>query len=333
MEETKQPIIEIDPRGDVILELTWPDGKIGLLVSSKAMSLASTVFDTLFNSSFNEGLQRQTASKKLIIPLPQDDAEAFTIVCQVVHHRADEVSQDLTADCLVDIAIICDKYECVKAISPASATWFQALDPISFVASENHKLLHAAYVLDAPHAFSRISWEILLNHRGPYKDLAHIDNHGLLIRDMTAEFEARAATLSTELVKAVEEPINAALSGSASTTCCTSAPDEAMLYLRGLVSKGVFPVALAITRVGLYSVVQNLSTLTEPKRKLCNNRFWCENCSGPPLSYTKGAWEWSNEVMSTKRGICLDCVRTGRESYRRKQCRIKHAEWLEPMPW
>ena len=82
MEGTKQPILEIDPKGDVILELTWPDGKQGLLVSSKAMSLASPVFDTLFSSFFSEGPRNQPASEIPVVPLPQDDAEAFTIVCK-----------------------------------------------------------------------------------------------------------------------------------------------------------------------------------------------------------------------------------------------------------
>ena len=81
--------------------------------------------------------------------------------------------------------MLCDEYECVRAISPASAIWFQALDPLPSVVSDSHKLLFAAYVLDAPHAFSRISWEILFNHSGPYKELANIEDYGLFIRDMT----------------------------------------------------------------------------------------------------------------------------------------------------
>ncbi|MCJ1290939.1 hypothetical protein MMC34_002481 [Xylographa carneopallida] len=347
MEGETQPAVEIDPRGDVILEFTNPDGKkASLLVSSKVMSLASPVFDNMFNSSFSECYQNHAAGKILIVLLPQDDAEAFTIICKVIHHRTDEVSQKITVDCIVNIAMLCDKYKVVRAISPSSAAWFQAPLADIFVRSD-FKLLDAAFVLDAPYAFSRISWDIIMSHTGLYGNPVFLTKHGIFdgdlrgmchqalqtrIRwltriDILAELEARAATLCAELVEAVEQPITEALASvTASRYCCTSAQNEVMRYLSGLVIKKVFPVSIAVFNTGLSRVMGSVMEMTEPRRTDCGASRKCEYCSIQVFSYTKAAWEWKEKVLSAKRGICLDCVRTGRESLRKKQCRIKHTD-------
>ena len=83
MEEVEHPIVKIDPKGDVILELTSPQGKRRLLVSSKVLSLVSSVFDSMFNSSSKDILHNQPARRGFILLLPEDDAEALTTLCKV----------------------------------------------------------------------------------------------------------------------------------------------------------------------------------------------------------------------------------------------------------
>jgi len=115
----------------------------------------------MFSSRFKESLSNQTTSGKPPIPLPDDNAEAFTILCNAIHYRTDEVPRIVALACLENLAIICDKYNCTSALAPWSAMWLQ-VGIESHDAKDLNKLLFAAYVLDIPDAFSRISWEILL---------------------------------------------------------------------------------------------------------------------------------------------------------------------------
>lgn len=173
----KPSLLTIEPKGDVILELSSTKGKIQLLVSSKILTLMSPVFERLFSSQLKEGL-RNNLTVKPVIPLPEDDAEAFIVLCKTTHFYKDKEPNSPSSACLERLAITCDKYDCVRAISHSSAAWLQA-------AAENctwtdyNKLLLAAYVLDVPDAFSRISWKILLRHTGSFTSLPGVADHEL----------------------------------------------------------------------------------------------------------------------------------------------------------
>ncbi|MCJ1388417.1 hypothetical protein MMC18_001264 [Xylographa bjoerkii] len=185
MENERRPTIKIDPKGDVILDLTSQEGKTGLLVSSKVLSLVSSVFDTMLNSSFKESLHNQPADKIPIVPLPEDDAEAFTILCKVLHYRMDDFPRVLTPNCLVNIAIIADKYNFVAAITLPSTLWLHsAIANYTFAANcrfaNLKKIMLAAYVLDIPDAFSETSWKLLFKHIGPHFDMPGITDHELV---------------------------------------------------------------------------------------------------------------------------------------------------------
>ena len=183
MAEDNASMINVDPNGDIILEVSCPDGKKRLLVSSKVLTLASPVFAAMFSSGFKESLSNQATSGKPPIPLPDDNAEAFTILCNAIHYRTDEVPRTVALACLENLAIICDKYNCTSALTPWNAMWLQA-GIESHDAKDLNKLLFAAYVLDVPDAFSRISWEILLAQVGPFVDLPGVTDHGLVTGNM-----------------------------------------------------------------------------------------------------------------------------------------------------
>jgi hypothetical protein len=100
-----------------------------------------------------------------VVELPDDDVEAFTVLCRVVHYRMSDVPLRLSAACLTKLAIICDKYGCVGAITHSSILWLQeALKGAT--ADDLPKLLFAAYVLDVPGPFSSVSWVFILSHVG-----------------------------------------------------------------------------------------------------------------------------------------------------------------------
>jgi hypothetical protein len=158
-------IVQIDPDGDIAFELSNPNGKTQLLVSSKVMSLASPVFARMFKSQFIEGLNTQpTPTTTRVIALPDEDEEAFTLICNSLHYRLGSSWPTLSVTCLENVAIICNKWDLVGAMSFSSETWLSNVD---YSKTENlSKYLMVAYVLDNPCAFSSFAWSILVDQVG-----------------------------------------------------------------------------------------------------------------------------------------------------------------------
>lgn len=179
MTEEKVSAVEFDPGEDVSFELSCPDGKVHLLVSSRVLTLASPVFAAMFNSQFREGLSNRTASRGPPIPLPDDDGPAFLIFCAAIHYQTDQVPRNLSLACLENLGIICDKYSCAKALAPWSDIWLK-MEIEHLIVKDIKRSLFAAYVLDSPDAFSRISWEMIYDHVGPFNHLPGMTDHDLV---------------------------------------------------------------------------------------------------------------------------------------------------------
>jgi hypothetical protein len=177
----------IDPEGDVMLELSRPAGKTHLQVSSRVLSLTSPVFAKMFRSQFKESLRSNeaTATRPLLIPLPEEDEEAFTILCNIIHYQMGGVPRTPSPDCLVNLAVACDKWDFTKAITHSAEFWLQEAN--SSVAKDLNKYLFVAYVLDAPCAFLRISWEIINCQTGPFTCLPGLTDHDLIPKSMLCE--------------------------------------------------------------------------------------------------------------------------------------------------
>lgn len=101
--------IIIDPSGDIYLVVETGSSSKELQVSLKILLVASSVFQTMFKSDFREGLELHSDLNPTPTSLPDDDGDALTTVCRVVHYRAYEAPPILAADDLLLIWAICDK--------------------------------------------------------------------------------------------------------------------------------------------------------------------------------------------------------------------------------
>jgi hypothetical protein len=100
-----------------------PKKDIHMLVSSKHMTLASTVFAAMLSVHFREGSELQSRGKAEIT-LPDDDPDAFTILLDIIHGRTKKVPRrvdDLIP--LTDLAVLVDKYQLLEAVDFFSTTW------------------------------------------------------------------------------------------------------------------------------------------------------------------------------------------------------------------
>lgn len=360
---TKTKVIEIDGDGDVVFELSSPklaDGKTHLVVSSKALSLVSPVIEKVFAwdaqarqgkiPSASESLatlvpeNRPTSKSRTppVIALPEDDTETFTLLCKITHHQMHGVPAALAPDSFAKFASMCHKYDCIEAVSHSSFRWFQAIATETHNAGELNKLLFAAFVLDTPETFERISAMILLLHKGPFLQLPGFTDHvlappgllgtikkqrrsfWLLTEFNVAEFAAKHATLTMELRSAAQRIIGK--SGG-----CLSASSRIEYYNETLQMDELWfsPNAYLNQQEHCLDLLFT-KRVSEPYGQYCNGGKGCSRCNKyRQYSFNEEFSREKEKVLKGPIGLCLDCVSTGRESFRTKECRIKHAVSLD----
>ena len=154
-----------DPRCDVILEVSAQGGAMDLYVSSKALSLASSVFDKMFSSNYKEGVQHRQDPGRTRVRLPEDDGDALMAICKVTHHRPGDLTRTFTAQELLQIAYVSEKYDFTETVRHWSSLWLGAILRQG-TEEDLGLLLCAAYMLDAYEEFSRISFDLLCRQAG-----------------------------------------------------------------------------------------------------------------------------------------------------------------------
>ena len=100
---------------------------VRMLVSSKHLILASSVFGAMLQDRFNEGQTLRSAGY-LELPLPDDDPVAFSILLDVIHGHTRKVPRKIDFELLIQISILVDKYQLQEVVEVFSDGWIQALD-------------------------------------------------------------------------------------------------------------------------------------------------------------------------------------------------------------
>lgn len=88
-------------------------------VSSEVLSLASPVFRVMIGGKFKEGVElaEKTASSETYgLSLPEDDAEATTLICKILHFNIEGIPKKPNTLYLERLAYLCDKYQCINAV-------------------------------------------------------------------------------------------------------------------------------------------------------------------------------------------------------------------------
>jgi hypothetical protein len=150
-------LILLDAEGEVTLEVgDFESGhSTKFQVSTKVLSLASPVFAKMFGPNFAEGTKIRNG-ELVNIKLEDDDGSAMEIILNLLHYRGTE-QLSVTSETIANIAMLCDKYDCVRAMTPWTCCWFMSLqeDPQSPI--ELGCLLLAAYKMTNLKEFMKIS--------------------------------------------------------------------------------------------------------------------------------------------------------------------------------
>ena len=113
MTRKKPSIIQLDPNGDAILSVKVPgDGATTktkeFLVSTTVMGLASPVFVKMFQSESSEGVAVKEG-KRPTIELKECDPDTMDIILRVLHHKSDNLPDDVKPTAITLVATNADK--------------------------------------------------------------------------------------------------------------------------------------------------------------------------------------------------------------------------------
>jgi hypothetical protein len=155
--------------GDVILNVN--DGfhpAVKIQVSSCILATASKVFKALFSNRFAEGQAmragHQSPSEIHIKDTPKD----LLLLCKLLHWQGE--SRPSSHRQLRGFALTVDKYDCVEAMRHVSWSLFNPISLDDLGEHELYDLVTAAYFLDQPESFQKLTHQIVFAYGNTLSD-------------------------------------------------------------------------------------------------------------------------------------------------------------------
>ncbi|KAJ9200582.1 hypothetical protein DTO164E3_2893 [Paecilomyces variotii] len=140
-DEVARELIEIDPEGDAALRVESKD----LIVSSKILSMTSTVFNEMMRKDDTETAD---LGALLILRLEGDDPRALTLLCQLLHYRFDAVESQPNLDLLLEFINLANKYKCIPSVQLQASHWLRGEAKSPWLTrEETKKMCRAAFLL------------------------------------------------------------------------------------------------------------------------------------------------------------------------------------------
>lgn len=113
--------VDVVPNGDVLLSVAQANGMtIPLLVSSKILSISSPVFKAMLSAPMLEGQESEDGLRHVTI---EDPYMAVLTIMRAIHLQGPEVPMTLSFAELRDVAIVTDKYDMLRALTPWIEIW------------------------------------------------------------------------------------------------------------------------------------------------------------------------------------------------------------------
>ncbi|KAF8243461.1 hypothetical protein K440DRAFT_664086 [Wilcoxina mikolae CBS 423.85] len=156
--------------GDMILEVTDGVEQRRFTVVSHILCIASPVFRAMLgrHSSFRERreFEMQDESFLFVLELPEEESvEAMEIMLNAIHLQNDKVPTIISFNKLVQIAVICDKYDMSKAVHPQVSFWMQQNERLALL--DNYEdWLFISWVFRRSKTFESLSRKMILHIRG-----------------------------------------------------------------------------------------------------------------------------------------------------------------------
>lgn len=101
-------------KGDAYVLLTNNNDSVAkrFLVSAQTLAVASSVMETLFR------VTSMVAGEKPKVKLPNHDPAAMKTLLRVLHHAPGSIAESITAEELLQVVLLADKYGCCEVMRP-----------------------------------------------------------------------------------------------------------------------------------------------------------------------------------------------------------------------
>ena len=163
-------MIKLTERPDLVLVLHEDTTHIRIGVDSSQLKHASKVFATMLGPNFYEGQDISRDSPRDLV-LPEDNASAMKIICQVLHHKCSEATCDISPSLIKEIAVLGNKYGMEVALFYPSRVWLdlRRLSAPSF--QDVSDLLKASYLLGDPVSFRTLTSKLITDYAECYSSM------------------------------------------------------------------------------------------------------------------------------------------------------------------
>ena len=132
--------------------------------------------------------------------------------------------------------------------------------------------------------------------------------------------EHKREELHQRLADALELPLNAILTSMP----CSGIASLAGRYLSSLKDSALWPLGQNLRERSLSSILERIQTFKDPQFGSCVNDR-CRLCSmARSTKFKNNLDKESEEVLSVRTKLCLDCLKSAGQTLKEGKCRIKH---------
>jgi len=157
---------------DIDIRVTQNDKVVKWKVSSHALVLASPVWkkfvfppwpslpaqDQLVTGTENS-LDSEPSAKEL--DFEEDDNVALLLLLKIAHLQFTDVPAKLSYEELMNVAILCDKYDCVKLVKPWVFKWCQIVEKVATIGTKKHDYMFVAWLFGRQKVFNLLAGRLL----------------------------------------------------------------------------------------------------------------------------------------------------------------------------
>ena len=172
IEGSNDESIFIFDSGDLHLLVTYSNDQYYFVVSSHAMSLASPVWKKFLHPPFSTLPSKEESESHLPykkLDFKEDDAEALFTLLRTAHLQFSKVPATLTFESILNIAVLCDKYDCVGLVKPWLNSWL-ANESTQYKEPGHEEWLFVAWVFGRENIFKAFAAKLVCEVRTNSKE-------------------------------------------------------------------------------------------------------------------------------------------------------------------
>lgn len=172
--------VEIAKDGDIIL-VVGPE-KLQLRCHSYMLKAAGGRMWVLLEPNIEVSIKWETekeesasvtAVQSTKVYLPEDDAEAMTYICRVIHLQSDQVTLAMDSERVLQFAKFVDKYSIQPAVHAITAHWFKMSDHMlvdwsNWSCAMTGRMMVAADLTNHPDAYTFFANQLIHHYQGDY---------------------------------------------------------------------------------------------------------------------------------------------------------------------